>query len=226
MKNIGILAALALGFAGMAQETPVDWVNPFIGCTDNGHCTPAACVPFGLVQAGADTGNKGWNYCGGYRYEDPSIMGFSQTHISGTGVPDLGDVRLQPFTGTGGTNDFRSVFRKETETAKPGYYAVTLDDFGVQAEVTATPHASIYRFVYGKDGPAKLLVDCQYGIGGDAFKQILASDVRLDGRTGIAGTVRRRCWVDRTYAFAVQSPVPGILQARTLEWVAISSSNA
>ena len=102
--GIGILAAFALGLAGMAQETPADWVNPFIGCTDNGHCTPAACVPFGLVQAGAYTGNKGWNYCGGYRYEDPSIMGFSQTHISGTGVPDLGDVRLQPFTGTGGTN--------------------------------------------------------------------------------------------------------------------------
>jgi predicted alpha-1,2-mannosidase len=208
MKKMGILAAFALGFAGMAQETPVDWVNPFIGCTDNGHCTPAACVPFGLVQAGADTGNKGWNYCGGYRYEDPSIMGFSQTHISGTGVPDLGDVRLQPFTGTGGTNDFRSVFRKETETAKPGYYAVTLDDFGVQAEVTATHHATIYRFVYGKGGPAKLLVDCQYGIGGDAFKQIIASDVRLDGRMGIAGTVRRRCWVDRTYAFAVQFDRP------------------
>ena len=206
--GIGILAAFALGLAGMAQETPADWVNPFIGCTDNGHCTPAACVPFGLVQAGADTGNKGWNYCGGYRYEDPSIMGFSQTHISGTGVPDLGDVRLQPFTGTGGTNDFRSAFRKETETAKPGYYAVTLDDFGVQAEVTATHHASIYRFVYGKGGSAKLLVDCQYGIGGDAFKQILASDVRLDGRTGIAGTVRRRCWVDRTYAFAVQFDRP------------------
>ena len=208
MKKIGILAAFALGLSGMAQEAPVDWVNPFIGCTDNGHCTPAACVPFGLVQAGADTGNKGWNYCGGYRYEDPSIMGFSQTHISGTGVPDLGDLRLQPFTGTGGTNDFRSAFRKETETAKPGYYAVTLDDFGVQAEVTATHHASIYRFVYAKGGSAKLLVDCQYGIGGDAFKQILASDVRLDGRTGIAGTVRRRCWVDRTYAFAVQFDRP------------------
>ena len=208
MKTTVITVAVALGLAGIAQEAPVDWVNPFIGCTDNGHCTPAACVPFGLVQAGADTGNKGWNYCGGYRYEDPSIMGFSQTHISGTGVPDLGDLRLQPFTGTGGTNDFRSVFRKETETAKPGYYAVTLDDFGVQAEVTATHHASIYRFVYSKGGTAKLLVDCQYGIGGDAFKQILASDVRLDGRTGIAGTVRRRCWVERTYAFAVQFDRP------------------
>ena len=45
MKKIGILAAFALGLAGMAQETPADWVNPFIGCTDNGHCTPAACAP-------------------------------------------------------------------------------------------------------------------------------------------------------------------------------------
>ena len=34
MKKIGILAAFALGLAGMAQEAPVDWVNPFIGCTD------------------------------------------------------------------------------------------------------------------------------------------------------------------------------------------------
>ena len=74
--------------------------------------------------------------------------------------------------------------------------------------MTATHHASIYRFVYGKGGTAKLLVDCQYGIGGDAFRQIIASDVRLDGRTGIAGTVRRRCWVDRTYAFAVQFDRP------------------
>ena len=207
-----------MGLAGLAQDkTPAECVNPFIGCADNGHCFPAACVPFGLVQAGADTGNRTWRYCGGYNADDASILGFSQTHISGTGVPDLGDIRLQPFVGTGGTNDFRSAFRKETETAQPGYYAVTLDDFGVQAEVTVTHHASIYRFTYGNmgsrhpgggDQTAKLLVDCQYGIGGDAFKQILASDVRLDGRTGIAGTVRRRCWVDRTYAFAVQFDRP------------------
>ena len=213
-KGMNIQAAvmftvLGLGLAGFAQEKmPAGYVNPFIGCADNGHCTPAACLPFGLVQAGADTGNKTWRYCGGYNADDTSILGFSQTHISGTGVPDLGDIRLQPFVGTGGTNDFRSAFRKETETAQPGYYAVTLDDFGVQAEVTVTHHAAIYRFTYTKGGPAQLLVDCQYGIGGDAFKQILASDVRLDGRTGIAGTVRRRCWVDRTYAFAVQFDRP------------------
>ena len=209
MKQIGILAAVALGLAGLAQDkAPVDYVNPFIGCADNGHCFPAACVPFGLVQAGADTGNKTWRYCGGYNADDTSILGFSQTHISGTGVPDLGDIRLQPFVGTGGTNDFRSAFSKETETAKPGYYAVTLNDFGVQAEVTVTHHASIYRFTYEKGSPAQLLVDCQYGIGGDARKQSFSSDVHLDGRTGIAGTIRRRCWVDRTYAFAVQFDRP------------------
>ncbi|MBQ6337704.1 MAG: GH92 family glycosyl hydrolase [Kiritimatiellae bacterium] len=209
MKATIITAALVMGLAGFAQDkAPAEYVNPFIGCADNGHCFPAACVPFGLVQAGADTGNKTWRYCGGYNADDTSILGFSQTHISGTGVPDLGDIRLQPFVGTGGTNDFRSAFRKETETAKPGYYAVTLDDFDVQAEVTVTHHASIYRFTYGKGGPAQLLVDSQYGIGGDARRQIVSSDVRLDGRTGIAGTVRRRCWVDRTYAFAVQFDRP------------------
>ncbi len=207
--KLAAVAAIGLATAELlASGTPVDYVNPFIGTTDNGHCFPAACVPFGLVQAGADTGNKGWGYCGGYRYEDGSIMGFSQTHISGTGCADLGDVRLQPFTGTGGTNDFRSAFRKETETAKPGYYAVTLDDFGVRAEVTAQHHAAIYRFTYAKGGRAKLLVDNQYGIGGNAAKQIIASDVRLDGRTGIAGTVHRRCWVERKYSFAIRFDKP------------------
>ena len=59
-------AALAFGLAGLAQDkAPAEHVNPFIGCSDNGHCTPAACLPFGLVQAGADTGNKTWRYCGG-----------------------------------------------------------------------------------------------------------------------------------------------------------------
>lgn len=58
-------------------------------------------MPFGLVQAGADTGNGSWQYCSGYRYEDKTICGFTQTHLNGTGCPDLGDLRILPMAGNG-----------------------------------------------------------------------------------------------------------------------------
>jgi predicted alpha-1,2-mannosidase len=195
------IAATAIAIACSAADiAPSRNVNPFIGCADNGHCTPAACTPFGLVQAGPDTGNRSWRYCGGYNNDDDSILGFSQTHISGTGVPDLGDVRLQPFIGAGGTNDFRSSFRKETESASPGHYAVTLDDHSVAVEIAAAPHSAIYRFKCLQDGPMHLLVDCQHGMGS---ANIFASDVRVDGRNGISGTNSRHGWVTRDYSFAI-----------------------
>ena len=75
-------------------------VDPFVGTSATGHTFPAACVPFGLVQAGPDTvGADGlwWHYCSGYRYEDSRIVGFSQTHLNGTGGIDLGDISILPL---------------------------------------------------------------------------------------------------------------------------------
>ncbi len=67
-------------------------VNPFVGTAATGHTTPAATCPFGMVQPGPDTGNFAWKYCSGYQYADTTLIGFSQTHLSGTGAADLGDV--------------------------------------------------------------------------------------------------------------------------------------
>ena len=80
------LAALAV----TGGEDLARWVDPFVGTGATGHTFPAACVPFGLVQAGPDTGNGTWNYCSGYRHGDKTICGFTQTHLNGTGCPDLG----------------------------------------------------------------------------------------------------------------------------------------
>ena len=153
-KPIVILAAVAC-FAGAfaapnTGEGPADEVNPFIGCSYNGHCYAAAAYPFGLVQAGPDTGNTWWDYCSGYRYADERILGFSQTHISGTGCGDLGDLLVMPFTGEfdHSRTNYTSRYRKETQQAKPGYYAVTLDDNHARVEVTVTHHAAIYRIQY------------------------------------------------------------------------------
>ena len=137
----GVVAAAAVlpPAAHAAQDDPSRWVDPFIGTSGTGHTTPAACVPFGLVQAGPDTGNGSWEYCSGYQHGDKTILGFSQTHLSGTGCPDLGDVRILPYL------DFSHKERKASacsaplceiknnpvgklsEIAEPGYYAVALD---------------------------------------------------------------------------------------------------
>ena len=71
------------------------WVDPFIGTSGEGNCFPGACRPFGMAQPGPDTGTRVW--CGGYKFEDDAIRGFSQTHLNGTGRPGMGDVAILPL---------------------------------------------------------------------------------------------------------------------------------
>ncbi len=184
------------------KRDPARWVNPFIGTSATGHTFPAACVPFALVQAGPDTGNGSWHYCSGYRYEDKTICGFTQTHLNGTGCPDLGDLRILPFRGE---TAMPSRFEHSEETATPGYYSVRLKDASCTVEIAAAEHSAIYRIKNESGGSLKILVDCAYGItDGNMVKEIYASDVKLDGKCGLAGTNRRRKWVDRAYSFVVE----------------------
>ena len=108
-----ILAGLSLHAADLAV-----WVDPFVGTAGTGHCSPAAAYPFGMLQPGADTGNKGWDYCAGYLYSDKRIRGFCQTHLNGTGSTDLGDVGFFPFTGARPA-ELSSAFSHERESASP-----------------------------------------------------------------------------------------------------------
>ncbi|MBQ7188941.1 MAG: GH92 family glycosyl hydrolase [Kiritimatiellae bacterium] len=180
------------------------WVRPEIGSGGDGHTFPGAAYPFGLVQPSPDTGREGYRYCAGYRYEDDRILGFSQTHLSGTGCGDLGDIRLMPFAGEASPG-VSSVFRKETQTCQPGYYAVTLDDCDVCVEITAAAHTAVYRFTGAGLKAMNLLLDCQWGIGGkDLAKTILASDVRVAGKRIVSGTNVRKHWVERRYSFVIE----------------------
>ncbi|MBQ9430741.1 MAG: GH92 family glycosyl hydrolase [Kiritimatiellae bacterium] len=211
MKRAWFVAAVLMLTGACAsykyvREDYTRYVNPFIGCADNGHTFPGAAYPFGLIQASPDTGNGTWAYCSGYMYHDTKIWGFSQTHLSGTGCPDLGDVSIQPFSGTVDRGDFHSNYRKETQQAKPGYYAVTLDDFGVDVKVTASPHVAFYNCTYNRDAPARLLVDLQYGVVGGMehlHRHILQSDVTVENGQTISGHARSSTWVDREYYFVI-----------------------
>src|SRR3954453_18630300 len=122
------------------------YVDPFIGTGGHGHTFPGPTVPFGMVQLSPDTDVARWDACSGYHHDDTSIMGFSHTHLSGTGVGDMldvlvvpatGPVRLQPGSLQSPEGGYRSRFDHSDERAAPGYYRVRLRDTGVEAELTA-----------------------------------------------------------------------------------------
>ena len=177
----------------------VSYVNPYVGCADNGHCFAAAAYPFGMVQAGPDTGTESWDYCSGYRYADEEIKVFSQTHISGTGCNDMGDVALMPGV-------VPSKYDKKTQVAQPGYYAVTLDT-GCALETTVAPHSSIYHFNFTSE--PKILLDLQWGIvfPGNLSRHVLKSDIKHT-ETEFTVWANVRNWVNREYSAVVQFSAP------------------
>ncbi|WP_420009308.1 GH92 family glycosyl hydrolase [Xanthomonas sacchari] len=148
-------------------------VDVFIGTGGHGHTFPGATLPFGMVQLSPDTYNADWDACSGYHADDSSIMGFSHTHLSGTGVGDMldflvvpatGPVKLQPGTRENPDAGYRSRFDHADEAASPGYYRVRLKDSGVHAELTATARAGLHRYHFPKGKPAHLLLDLCHGM--------------------------------------------------------------
>ena len=193
------------------EEDYCQYVNPFIGNADNGHTFPGACAPFGLIQASPESGVGSWRYCSGYNYEDNFIEGFAQTHLNGTGCPDLGDILLFPFCGDIKDNTYKSEYDKSTQKASPGYYAVTLSDYGVDAEITATAHTALHRYKFNNEGPARLLVDLQRGMVGskDALKtHVLEAELEMPDNQTITGHNQTRAWVTRHYFYVIKFDRP------------------
>ena len=142
------------------------YVDPFIGTGGHGHTFPGPSLPFGMIQPGPDTRLTGWDSSSGYHYSDNRIVGFSHTHLSGTGIPDYGDILLMPTTGEArlsngldGTPGYSSSFSHATEEAEPGYYAVTLNDYGIRAELTSTLRAGLHRYQFPAGRPAHVVLD-------------------------------------------------------------------
>nr|WP_262486985.1 hypothetical protein [Geofilum rubicundum] len=155
-----------------------------IGTDAHGHTFPGATTPFGMVQLSPDTGIEGWDWCSGYHYSDSSIMGFSHTHLSGTGGADLGDILVMPFLGDHkwepGTKEnpdlgYRSRFSHQREFAQAGYYSVMLDDYNIAAELTATPRTGIHRYRYAQSEPSSLIIDLKHGISNQPREASFAS---------------------------------------------------
>ena len=157
LKQTLILAALIL--VGCSQEplSYTDYVDTKIGTGGHGHVFVGANVPFGLVQLGPTSIPEVWDWCSGYHDTDSTVIGFSHTHLSGTGIGDLFDVTVMPVTGevnyARGTEDdpksgLWSYADRTKEITRPGYYSVPLTRYGITAEMTATNRVGLQRFTF------------------------------------------------------------------------------
>ncbi len=186
--------------ASTTTPAPSDWVDPFFGTSEGtrhyawmGGLNPAATTPFGLVQLGPDSVSEG-DFGAGYIHEHTTLMGFSFMHMSGVGAfGDLGNFLVTPTTGPLKTSYGETgkpgtgyLSRKEGEVAKAGYYAVTLVDHGVRAELAAAPRAGILRFTFPEHKHARIQVDLARRIGGTAVME----SVKVVGDNAIEGWMR------------------------------------
>ena len=198
------------------QMTAFDYVDPFIGTGGDGHTYPGAVIPFGMVQLSPDTDmksyRKSYNWCAGYQYGDSSIIGFSHTHFSGTGHSDLGDILIMPTVGKlrtiSGTKEnpdlgYRSRFSHKSEKASPGYYSVKLDDYNIQAELSATSRVGFHKYTFPKTDSAHIILDLLHSIYNYDGK-VIWSSIRVENDTLITGYRQTRGWArNRSVYFAI-----------------------
>lgn len=201
MRWAGLLLLLV---ASTAAADLVDRVDPRIGTGGHGHTFPGPTLPFAMVQLSPDTRLTGWDGCSAYHDDDRAVYGFSHTHLSGTGVSDYADVLFMPVTGIPADEDgypdrvdegWGSRFAKASERAEAGYYAVRLDDYGVEVELTATPRTGLHRYVFPAGEPAHVIVDLEHR------DRLLGADLRVvDDRT-VEGYRRSTAWARDQWVF-------------------------
>lgn len=146
-------------------------VNPFIGTDYTGNTYPGAQAPFGMVQLSPDNGLPGWDRIAGYFYPDSTIAGFSHTHLSGTGAGDLYDISFMPVTlpykEAPQPLGIHSKFSHDSEQAYAGYYKVTLEDYKIDVELTATERTGIQRYTF-PGGDAAVILNLAKAMNWDA----------------------------------------------------------
>ena len=207
----GILALSLIAFAACSsskkaeenaipQEKLTEFVNPLIGSGGHGHVFVGASVPFGMVQLGPTSINQQWDWCSGYHQNESTVIGFSHTHLSGTGIGDLFDVTVMPVTGevkyARGTveepgSGLWSMADRTKEVAEPGYYSVPLTRYGIKAEMTATARVGLHRYTFPESKEAALVIDLENGGCWDASTETF---MQAEGNNRIVGYRYSKGW--------------------------------
>ncbi|WP_425392515.1 GH92 family glycosyl hydrolase [Ekhidna sp.] len=202
IRLVGLSFFLALYSCNQRDESPLDYVNPFIGTGGHGHTFPGATRPFGMVQLSPDTRLTGWDGCSGYHYSDSIVYGFSHTHLSGTGVSDYGDVLLMPFSGevyfnngVDGEPGYRSLFSKESEVAEPGYYFMELLDDQISVELTASERVGFHRYTFSNKEDRKVMIDLSHR------DEVLDSKLEQVDEFTLTGYRHSKAWAEKQFIF-------------------------
>lgn len=210
------------------------FVDPMIGAGGHGHVFVGASVPFGAVQVGPDNHYKGWDWCSGYNYADSLLIGFAQTHLSGTGIGDLADILIMPYTGRTrleegisivqtpktanmvvvngaageervSENSFSSRYSHKYEKVKPGYYSVKLLNYDVDVELTASERVAFHKYHFPAGKEAHIIIDLKTGINTKSFD---CNIKKVDDYT-LVGRRKANGWAkNRWIFFAIKSSVP------------------
>jgi len=213
-----------------AQVNLIKYVKPIIGTEKMGHTYPGATIPFGAVQLSPETdtisyevngkyNGEVYKYCAGYKYEDKTIVGFSHTHLSGTGHSDLGDFLIMPTQGklqlnpgiaSDSKSGYRSAYAHSNETAEAGYYKVKLDDDNILAEMTTSTRVGMHQYTFPKSDESHIILDLMAGIYNYDDKNVWTY-VRVVNDTLITGYRQTMGWSrTRTVYFAMSFSNPFI----------------
>ncbi|MCF7885266.1 MAG: GH92 family glycosyl hydrolase [Candidatus Marinimicrobia bacterium] len=181
-----------IGCARKKTYNYTQYVNPIIGtgvysmkgAMGNSNTFPGAALPHGMVQLSPDTGP----HIAGYLHSDSTIQGFSHTHLSGTGCWGLGNFLVMPITGAIKTTEeeYCAKFDRDSEVAKPGYYAVKLNDYNIVAELTVTKRTGLHKYTFPEDENSHILFDVTHNLADD---DPLNADVEIINNNQIAGSI-------------------------------------
>ncbi len=211
MRVLAVAAALGAGVVGASagEARLSSYIRPFVGTQGQGNTYPGPSAPFGMIQPSPDTDTTNWDTDAGYEYTDPTIMGFTLTHLSGTGCPDLGDFLFMPQVGKPelvvGPKDhpesgYQSTFSHADEAAAAGYYRVKLQKSGVTTELTASERAAILRFTFPASDEASILTDLNHIINGGRW-HVAESRVRIEDGSTITGFHLVNGWAKERYLY-------------------------
>lgn len=190
-------------------------VDPKIGSGGHGHVFVGANVPFGMVQLGPTSIPQSWDWCSGYHDSDSTVIGFSHTHLEGTGIGDLFDITVMPVVGDvayarGEEADQKSGLwsyaDRSHEIATPGYYSVPLTRYGIQAEMTATNRVGLHRYTFPKTDEAAIVFDLENG---GCWDKPTATEMRAESNNRIVGSRFSTGWAkDQKVYFVAEFSKP------------------
>ena len=210
MKKTFYIGLLSLLIGSCHQpESLTSYVDPLIGSGGHGHVFVGASVPFGMVQLGPTSISQSWDWCSGYHQDEASVIGFSHTHLSGTGIGDLFDITVMPVIGDvtyargsldDATSGLWSMADRTREVAQPGYYAVSLARYGIKAELTATARVGMHRYTYPHNTASALVIDLENG---GCWDRATETHMQAEGDKRIIGYRRSRGWAADQWVYFV-----------------------